>query len=326
MSHLLSIDDLGADGIDEVLQLTDSFVEVSARAIPKVPALRGQDGRLALLRGLDPHPAQLRDRGQAARRRHDDLHRRFVVASTRASRSATRSRRSRRWASTPSSCATAPPACRRRSPAGRRSTRDQRRRRLARAPDPGAARLLHDPPAARASLDGPAHRDRRRHQAQPGRPVATCWPSPRSAPTSPWWRRRRCCRRASTGGRSTVSHDLDEVVGKTDVVYLLRMQRERMNEALVPSLREYTAALRPHRRRAPIGCRGRRRHRDASRPDEPGRRDRGRGGRSPERGRSSTRSRNGVPVRMAVLFLLLGAAAGDLVTDPTVACDGDDRG
>ena len=39
----------------------------------------------------------------------------------------------------------------------------------------------------------------------------------------------------------TVSHDLDEVVGKTDVVYLLRMQRERMTEALVPSLREYTA-------------------------------------------------------------------------------------
>ena len=52
----------------------------------------------------------------------------------------------------------------------------------------------------------------------------------------------------------TVSHDLDEVVGKTDVVYLLRMQRERMTEALVPSLREYTAAygLTP---RAPIGPR-----------------------------------------------------------------------
>jgi aspartate carbamoyltransferase catalytic subunit len=40
--HLLSIDDLGPDGIDEVLALTDSFVEVSQRAIPKVPALRGR--------------------------------------------------------------------------------------------------------------------------------------------------------------------------------------------------------------------------------------------------------------------------------------------
>ena len=37
----------------------------------------------------------------------------------------------------------------------------------------------------------------------------------------------------------TVSHDPDAVVGTIDVCYLLRMQRERMVEALVPSLREY---------------------------------------------------------------------------------------
>ena len=35
--------------------------------------------------------------------------------------------------------------------------------------------------------------------------------------------------------------DLDAVVEKVDVLYLLRMQRERMQEALVPSLREYSA-------------------------------------------------------------------------------------
>ena len=40
--HLLSVQDLGRDGIAEVLRLTDSFVEVSRRAIPKVPALRGK--------------------------------------------------------------------------------------------------------------------------------------------------------------------------------------------------------------------------------------------------------------------------------------------
>ena len=34
---------------------------------------------------------------------------------------------------------------------------------------------------------------------------------------------------------------LDEVIGDLDVLYLLRMQQERMNEALVPSLREYTS-------------------------------------------------------------------------------------
>src|SRR5207253_7136090 len=38
-----------------------------------------------------------------------------------------------------------------------------------------------------------------------------------------------------------VSHDLDDVLPKADVVYLLRMQRERQTEALLPSLREYTA-------------------------------------------------------------------------------------
>jgi aspartate carbamoyltransferase catalytic subunit len=34
--------------------------------------------------------------------------------------------------------------------------------------------------------------------------------------------------------------DLDDLIDQLDVIYLLRMQRERMTEALVPSLREYT--------------------------------------------------------------------------------------
>ncbi len=37
-----------------------------------------------------------------------------------------------------------------------------------------------------------------------------------------------------------VCHDLDEIVGKVDVLYLLRMQLERQEQALVPSLREYS--------------------------------------------------------------------------------------
>ena len=36
------------------------------------------------------------------------------------------------------------------------------------------------------------------------------------------------------------SQDLDSLVDNVDVLYLLRMQRERMGEALIPSLREYT--------------------------------------------------------------------------------------
>jgi aspartate carbamoyltransferase catalytic subunit len=40
--HLLSVADLGPDGLDEVLRLTDTFVEVSNRSIPRAPALRGK--------------------------------------------------------------------------------------------------------------------------------------------------------------------------------------------------------------------------------------------------------------------------------------------
>lgn len=40
--HLLSISDLGAEGIAEVMRLSDAFGEVARRPIPKVPALRGK--------------------------------------------------------------------------------------------------------------------------------------------------------------------------------------------------------------------------------------------------------------------------------------------
>ncbi len=38
-----------------------------------------------------------------------------------------------------------------------------------------------------------------------------------------------------------VASDLDQVIDDIDVLYLLRMQQERMTESLVPSLREYTS-------------------------------------------------------------------------------------
>jgi aspartate carbamoyltransferase catalytic subunit len=40
--HLLSVHDLGAEGISELLALADHMDEVNRRAIPKVPALRGK--------------------------------------------------------------------------------------------------------------------------------------------------------------------------------------------------------------------------------------------------------------------------------------------
>lgn len=42
MKHLLSIAELGVDDLHELLELTDHMAEISARPIPKVPALRGK--------------------------------------------------------------------------------------------------------------------------------------------------------------------------------------------------------------------------------------------------------------------------------------------
>jgi aspartate carbamoyltransferase catalytic subunit len=46
-----------------------------------------------------------------------------------------------------------------------------------------------------------------------------------------------------------VSHELDPVLGKADVVYLLRVQRERMVEQFIPSIREYARLWGMDRRR-----------------------------------------------------------------------------
>jgi aspartate carbamoyltransferase catalytic subunit len=40
--HLLSVADLGRDGIEEVLRVSEAFAEVERRPIPKVPTLRGR--------------------------------------------------------------------------------------------------------------------------------------------------------------------------------------------------------------------------------------------------------------------------------------------
>jgi aspartate carbamoyltransferase catalytic subunit len=101
-----------------------------------------------------------------------------------------------------------------------------------------------------------------------------------------------------------VSHDLDATLPKVDVCYLLRMQRERMTEALVPTLREYTATYGLTRRRAELLG-----------PDalvmHPGPMNRG-VEIAAEVSDLPTATMveqvaNGVAVRMAVLFLLLGS-------------------
>ncbi len=202
MKHLLSIADLGRDGIEDLLRLTDSFVEVSERVDPEGACAPGPHGRLPLLRGLDAHSTFVRDGREATLGRHDVVQRRLVVGQQ--GRVAARHRRDDRGHG----------RRRRRRPAqvvGRavadrevdRRVGGQRRRRLARAPDAGAARLLHDPRRARPADLGSARGHRRRHQALAASPGRTCSPSTPSAPGSRSSGRARCCRRASKAGAST---------------------------------------------------------------------------------------------------------------------------
>jgi aspartate carbamoyltransferase catalytic subunit len=105
-----------------------------------------------------------------------------------------------------------------------------------------------------------------------------------------------------------VEVDLDRVLPEVDVVYLLRMQRERMTEALVPTLREYTARWGLTRRRAELldekaivmhpGPMNRGVEIAADVADLP-------------RAVVIDQVRNGVAVRMAVLYELLGSGGLD---------------
>ena len=107
-----------------------------------------------------------------------------------------------------------------------------------------------------------------------------------------------------------VSHHLDEVLGAVDAVYLLRMQRERMTEALIPSLREYTSRYGlTHERLRRLG--------DEAVVMHPGPMNRG-VEIAPEaaddpRALIVDQVRNGVAVRMAVLVRLLSGEARPVV-------------
>ena len=115
-----------------------------------------------------------------------------------------------------------------------------------------------------------------------------------------------------------VTHDLDAVVDQLDVCYLLRMQRERIGEGLIPSIREYAADYGMDARRAAMLPA------DAvilhPGPTNPGVELTTEVATDP-RSVILDQVSNGVSVRMAVLFLLLGSGL-DLTPD-SVPSDGE---
>ena len=317
--HLLSITDLGAEGIEEVLHLTDSFVEVSSRAIPRVPALRGKT--VVSLFFEDSTRTRLSFE-TAARRLSAD-----VMTFSASSSSVNKGESLRdtvetieamgidlvvvrhsgsgvpwqvaRWLHGPSvvnagdgwhehptqallDCYT---------------IRQERQRR-------GAAR----PASGRPALDGlqiAIVGDVRHSRVARSDVLAftslgahvTLVAPPTLLPPS------------LVGWPVEVSHDLDAVLPKLDVVYLLRLQKERMVEALLPSLREYTATYGLTRERARLLA-------DGALIMHPGPVNRGvevAAEVADQPASVITRQvANGVAVRMAVLYLLLGAGV-DLV-------------
>jgi aspartate carbamoyltransferase catalytic subunit len=308
--HLLGVADIGgADGIDEVMRLTDSFVEVSERAIPKVPALRGKT--VAWLFYEDSTRTRLSFETAAKRLSADTMN--FSVSS-----SSVKKGESLRDTARTIEAMGIDAIVVRHSSAGAPH-------RIASWVDASVVNAgdgWHEHPT-QALLD--CYTIRQRLGGLDGRHIAIIGDIKHSRVA-----RSDVMAFTAMGAEVTlvapptllppsldgwpvrVSHDLDEVLPTVDVAYLLRMQRERMTEALLPSLREYTAVYGLTNRRVEL-------LRDDAVVMHPGPMNRGVeiAAEVADLPRSLIldQVRNGVAVRMAVLYLLLGAGS-DLVPPP----------
>jgi aspartate carbamoyltransferase catalytic subunit len=301
VKHLLSIADLGREGIEEVLALTDSFVEVSERRIPKVPTLRGKT--VVSLFYEDSTRTRLSFEAAAKRLSADTMN--FSVSTS----SVAKGESLRDTVLTIEAMGVDAIVVRHGSagvPAQVASWVD--------AAVVNAGDGWHEHPT-QALLDCYTIRERLGSLADRriaivgdvkhsrvarsdvlafsalGASVTLVAPPTLLPPSLEGW-------------PVEVSHDLDAELDKVDVVYVLRMQRERQHEALLPSLREYTARYGLTATRAA-------RLADHVLVMHPGPMNRGVeiAAEVADLPRSviARQVTNGVAVRMAVLFLLLGA-------------------
>ncbi|MEO6988468.1 MAG: aspartate carbamoyltransferase catalytic subunit [Aquihabitans sp.] len=313
--HLLGVADLGGrDGIEEVMRLTDSFVEVSERAIPKVPALRGKN--VAWLFYEDSTRTRLSFETAAKRLSADTMN--FSVSSS----SVKKGESLRDTARTIEAMGIDAIVVRHASAGAPHRIAQWVDAAVINAGDgwhehPTQALLdtytirqhLGDLAGLRIAIVGDVKHSRVARSdvlafTAMGAEVILVAPPTLLPPSLAGW-------------PVEVSHDLDAVLPTVDVVYLLRMQRERMTEALLPSMREYTATF---------GLTGRRVDRlaDHAVVMHPGPMNRGveisADVADLPRSLILDQVRNGVAVRMAVLYLLLGAGADKVpAVDPPEA-------
>ena len=300
-AHLLSIADLDRDEIEELLRVTDTFVEVGRRPIPKVPALRGRT--VVMLFFEDSTRTRLSFETAAKRLSADTMS--FSVSSS----SLNKGESVRDTIETIEAMGIDAVVVRHKS-----SGVPAQIARWTSASVINAGDGWHQHPT-QALLD--AYTARSHLGSLEGRRIALVGDIKHS----------RVARSnieifTALGAQVTlvaprtllpaslsawpvqVSQDLDAVLPTVDVCYLLRMQQERMTEALVPSLREYTATYGLTSARADRMAEG-------AIIMHPGPMNRGVEIASEVADRPSAviteQVANGVAVRSAVLFTLLGA-------------------
>ena len=310
MKHLLSIDDLGRDGIDEMLGLAESFLEVTRRDIPKVPALRGKT--VVSLFYEDSTRTRLSFETAAKRLSADTMTFTVATSSVKKGESLLDTVQTIDAMGVDAivvrhSAAGAPHRVASWTDASVVNAGDGRHEHPTQALLDLLTLRTHRGPA----LDGlqvgivgdvrhssVAHSDVKAFDAL-GADVTLIGP-PTLMPES------------LEGWPARVVYDLDDVVADLDVVYLLRIQLERQSEALFPSLREYTA------RYALTAARAKRLKADTL-VMAPGPMNRGVeiAAEVADSARSLVTEQvaNGVAVRMAVLWSLLGSG-GSLAPGP----------
>ncbi len=300
MRHLLSVADLGRSGLEDLLQLTDSFMEVSTRQVPKVPALVGKT--VVSLFYEDSTRTRLSFE-TAARRLSADVMT-FGVSSS----SVNKGESLRDTVETIEAMGIDALVVRHKA-----AGVPVQIARWSQASVVNAGDGWHEHPT-QALLDCYTIRSHRGHLdglriaivgdvkhsrvarsnvlafSALGAEVTLVAPPTLLPPSLEGW-------------PVSVEHDLDAVVSKVDVIYVLRMQLERQEQSLVPSLREYTSLY------------GLTDERAARLPSQtlvmhPGPMNRGVeiGGTVPDLPNAviTQQVSHGVAVRMAVLFRLLG--------------------
>ncbi|HMC69678.1 MAG TPA: aspartate carbamoyltransferase catalytic subunit, partial [Mycobacteriales bacterium] len=247
MKHLLSVEDLGAEGIEEVMGLTDSFVEVTGRAIPKVPTLRGRT--IVSLFYEESTRTRLSFETAAKRLSADTMNFSIGTSSVKKGESL------RDTVQTIDAMGVDAIVVRHASAGVPWQVASWVDASVINAGDgwhehPTQALLdcytirerVNTLAGLRIAIVGDVKHSRVARSdvlafTALGADVTLVAPPTLLPPSLAGW-------------PVEVSHDIDDVLPKTDVVYLLRMQRERQTEALLPSLREYTARYGLTRERA----------------------------------------------------------------------------